>query len=401
MSLLLALALTWIAQPPRVARLLLGQAGAALGLEITASGVTEYTLAGRPTLVVRDLVARQPGADTPVLEAGRVYLSLPWSTLRSRGADLTVEHVELDAPRLDLAALQRWRQSRPPSGEVRVPSLTAGLEISRGVIIGDGWSVDRVAVRLPTLHPDRPVAGRVGGRFRNGDTSVPFDLQVVLTAPSADAALGAAGIATVVTPHWRLSMRTTVSGRLHDSGEALGLDGFRLGAAARHIADGREIPFVLGLAGPARYHDGRLSIAPLGVALRGRDQGPVPDLGGHGRFAFDGGLSLGLEGSLAAWPETWPSLPPPLDRPVVPLPFALDYAGPANLSGPARLNLQRDDTALDVRFHLPDVLAWIDRIDAGTPLPPLDGTFSTPRLEMAGATLDGVEIEFSEDPADD
>ncbi|KGM57591.1 hypothetical protein N799_05925 [Lysobacter arseniciresistens ZS79] len=398
---LLALALTWLVQPPRVAGLVLDRTGAALGLEISASGISEYTLRGNPTLVVRDLVARQPGADTPVLRAGRVLLSLPWSTLRSRGAELTVDHVELDAPRLDLAALQRWRESRPPSGEVRIPTLTGGLEVTRGEVLGDGWSVDRIALQLPSLHPDRTVAGRIGGRFRNGDTTVPFDLQAVLTAPSMDAALGASGIATVVTPQWRLPMRTTFSGRLHDGDDALGLDGFRLGADAQRVADGRELPFVFGLAGPVRYRDGRFTVAPLGVALRGPGQGPVPDLDGLGRFAWDGGLSLGLEGTLAGWPQAWPSLPPPLDRADAPLPFALDYSGPASLSGPARLNLQRGVTAFDARFRLPDVLAWVDRIDTGTPLPPLDGTFSTPRLEIAGATLEGVEIEFSEDPADD
>src|SRR5690606_39744052 len=105
-----------------------------------------YSLRGTPTLVVRDLVARQPGAAEPVLRAGRVYLSLRWSTLRSRGADLTLERVELDAPRLDLGALQRWRASRPPSGEVRIPTLTGGLHVVRGEVIGAGWSVDRIAI---------------------------------------------------------------------------------------------------------------------------------------------------------------------------------------------------------------------------------------------------------------
>lgn len=396
---LFALALTWVAQPPRVARLILGRTGAALGLEITASGVSEYSLRGHPTLVVRDLVARQPGADTPLLTAGRVYLSLPWSTLRSRGAELTVDHVELDAPRLDLAALQRWRASRPPSGEVRIPSLTGGLEITRGEITGEGWSVDRIAVRLPTLHPERAVAGRVGGRFRNGDTVVPFDLQVALTAPSLDAGLGASGIATVVTPQWRLPMRPVFSGQLYEGDGGLGLDGFRLGAEARHVTAARELPFVFGLAGPLRYLDGRLAVAPLGVALRG--QGLVPDLDGHGRFAWQDGLSLDLEGALARWPDTWPALPPPLDRPDMPLPFALGYTGPADLAGPARLQLQRDATAFDARFRLPEVLDWLERLDTGTPLPPLDGTLSAPQLEIAGATLQGVQVEFSKAPSDD
>ena len=396
---LLVLAVAWLAQPPRVAGLILDRAGAALGLEITAGGVSEYSLRGTPTLVVRDLVARQPGAAEPVLRAGRVYLSLPWSTLRSRGADLTVERVELDAPRLDLGALQRWRASRPPSGEVRIPTLTGGLHVVRGEVIGAGWSVDRIAISLPSLHPDRAVAGRVAGRFRNGGTTMPFDLQVALTEVSMAASLGASGIATVVTPEWRMPMRPTFSGRLHGGDDGIGLDRFLLGASARHLSADRELAFYLGLAGPLRYLDGVFLIDPLGVALRGA--GLVPRMDAAGRFEWQDAMTLNLEGTLARWPDAWPSLPAPLDASDAPLAFALDHTGPANLSGPTRLRLLRGASTFDARFHLPDVLAWSSQLDSGNPLPPLDGSFATPTLEIPGATLHGVEIEFRDAPVDD
>lgn len=398
---LLTAALLWVAQPTRVAGLVLGQAGAALNLEITASGVSEYRLRGTPMLVVRGLVAREPGAPAAVLRAERVYLSLPWSTLRARGADLTVQRVELDAPRLDLAALQRWREGRPPSEEpVRIPTLTDGLHITDGEVLGDGWSIDRVTVELPSLHPQRPVAARVGGRFRNGDTSVPFDLQVALSGIAMDAGVGASGIASVVTPEWRMPMHLTFSGRLHEGGDGIGLDRFVLGADARHLGAGAPLRFAFGIAGPVRYSgDGRLLVAPLGMAVRG--EGLVPDLDARGHFGWDSAIGLRLDGALARWPQTWPALPPPLADLRGPVPFVLDYAGPVDLSGSTALQLRRDATRFDARFRLPRVLEWLDGIATGTPLPPIDGSLETPALEIAGATLQGISVEFDDGEDDE
>ena len=136
---LLALALHWFSRPQRVADLILAQAGDALDLEITAAGASDYRLYGSAMLVIRDVVVREPKSKALVLRAERLLLELPWSTIRSRGADLTVKRVELDAPVLDLAALQKWQASRPPSEPARMPRLTDGLHIVRGEVIGGGW----------------------------------------------------------------------------------------------------------------------------------------------------------------------------------------------------------------------------------------------------------------------
>ncbi len=390
--LILGLTLRWASQPSRVAGVILDQLGDALGLEITASGVSEYRLRGTPRVVVRDLVAREPGAATPVLRADRVYLSLPWSTLRGRGTDLTVQRIELDAPQLDMAALQRWRASRPPSAEMRVPTLIDGLELVRGSVLGSGWSIDGIKLSLPSLHPDAAVPARVSGRLVSGRTRVPFDLHVNLTRPGFDAAIGAIGHANVMTASWRLPMRLRFSGRLHDDGRSLGITRFRLGANARYVAGDSDLPFVHGLAGNLRYADGRFAIAPLGLAVRGTET--IPTFDARGRFAWRDGIALQLDGTLAEWPQAWPALPPPIGQSDSMLPFALDYTGSTDLSGQSALQLRRDETRFDGRFHLPAVLQWIDQIADGTPLPPIDGTLTTPTLEISGATLEGVEIEF-------
>jgi len=169
----------------------------------------------------------------------------------------------------------------------------------------------------------------------------------------------------------------------------------RFEMSAAHVSGDARRPFVLGLHGPLRYRAGTWTLAPAGMAMRA--QPPLPDFDAHGAIALGRRLVLRLEGRLPQWLEGWPAVPPPLGSSDSPLPFALDYAGPPSLAGIARLQLQRDGARFDARFRLPEVLEWIEDGDAGTPLPPLTGSASAPRLEISGAQLEGVEI-IIEDP---
>jgi len=396
---LLIAATAWLARPHQVATLVLHQAGVALGLEIRFSGAAEYRLRGTPHLMVRDLEARRPGAERPLLTARRAYLALPWSTLRSRGTDLTVERIELDAPHLDLAALQEWLASRPPGDGARIPVLTRGIRITGGSVEGGDWHLRRLGVDLPRLHPGRRVSGRVTGELLAAEIRLPFDLQVLLAEPAPDAALGLAGIATLVTASWSLPMQPVLSARLHAGDDGYGLDGMRLGMRARYHAPAQEpLHFTAGLAAPVRYLDGRVALARLTLVLRG--DGIVPDLRARGRFAWEEGIELELDGALQHWPRRWPALPRPLDTVDSPLPFALGYTGAADFSGLAQLRLQHGPARLDSRFRLPEVLDWFERLPAGTPVPPLEGHLSLPRLEVAGARLHGVEVAVSPEAAE-
>ncbi len=393
-SLLIALlALRWFLQPDRVATLLLDRVGAALGLEITASGASEYRVLGTPMLMVRDVVAKQPGAATPLLSAERVYLTLPWSTIRAGGADLTVERIELDAPQLDIAALQRWLATRPP-GETRIPTLTEGLQVLRGRVIGDGWSLDALDLRLPSLYPDRNVRARARGRAVAGTTRLPFDVQVALTRPAAGAGLGLSGDVAVESDDWTLPMKPILGGRVHSGADGIGLDRMKLGATARYVSGDSDLPFVFGIAGSLRYREAIFGIVPLGAVVHGR--GAIPTFDAHGSVAFADALTLRLAGRLAEWPEAWPTLPAPIGASASPLPFTLDYAGKPDLTEPIALRLQRDQTRFDGRFRISDVATWIDAGTNGSLLPPLDGRLTTPALEVSGALLEGVEIEIDD-----
>lgn len=391
--LLIVGSLHWASRPQRLTGALLGRIGDALGLEITASGSSEYTLRGDPRLVIRGLVARQPGAPEPILRVGRVELSLPWSTIRARGAVLEAIRLELDDPQLDLAALQRWQATRPPAEAPRIPTLTRGFTVRRGRLVGTGWSLDSLDIDLPMLHPDRPVRADIEGRLDTGSIRAPFDLALSASAPSGEASVDVRGTVEIRAPEWRLPMRLHASGRLHLDAEPTRIDMFKLGADARYIAADGEAPFVIGLAGSLRFADG-VALVPAGIALR--SAGAIPTLDAGGRIEWRDALAVELEGALARWPDAWPALPAPIGRPQTPLPFDLAYRGAPDFSGATSLQLRHDETLVDARFRLPDVLAWLDADVAGTPLPPIEGHLRTPKLEIAGATLEGVHIEIEE-----
>lgn len=401
--LLLALSLRVALRPQHVTGLVLERIGTALGLEITATGIGEYRLRGTPQLVVRDVVAREPGTRTAVLKAKRVSISVPWSTLRSRGALLQVDRVELEGAVLNLPALQAW-QAKRPAGETRIPTLTRGLSITDARIDAAGWRLEGLRIDLPALHPDRPVRARVAGRYVDPPTRAAFDLHVALAKPAASTGAAAFGNVTLsrgAAPGatWRLPGTIRASGPLRLGDGRLRIAPAKVGLSARYESGDTRLPFALGLHGPLLVHDGAVAIAPADVALRG--DGVLPVFDARGRMALGQRLLLELQGQLHGWKDAWPALPPPLGQSRSPLPFRLRYLGRPDASSVAALQLRRDASAFDARFRLPEVLGWANAMGEGSPLPPLDGRFTTPRMEISGATLHGVEIDFDDRAVED
>ena len=405
--LLLLLVLALVLQPRPATGLLLRGVGHALGLEITAGDASDYRLRGTPTLVLRDLVAREPGASTPLLRASRLYVALPWSTVRARGAVLEATRLELDGPVLDLPALQHWLATRPPTAERRLPSLEAGLRVRDGTLLGTGWRVDGVGIEAPRLQPAAPFHARLQGRLRAPPLAVPVDLALAIARPESLLQSRATGFALVgrITvehaPDWRLPAQLTLSGplRLDDTPS---LTPARIGIAATYASGATRVPFALGAHGPLRLGP-TVTFAPATLVARGtRGDGVdlVPRLRAQAALAWRQRLELQLRGTLAAWPTAWPALPAPLDRSTSPLPFTLDYAGGPDFAELARLQVARDAARFDGRFRLPAVLQWIDAGGA-SPLPPLDGTLSAPRLDIAGAQLEGVDARFDDEATPD
>jgi hypothetical protein len=392
--LIAALLLRWLSRPEFVTAALLDRTGKALGLEITATGVGEYRLRGTPQLIVRNVTAREPGDKAALLTAERIFISVPWSTLRARGSDLTANRMELDAPVLDMAAFQRWQAKRPPS-DTPIPTLSRGIVIVRGQILGSDWKVEGLAAELPSLAPGRPLRMHVRGRYAGGELRVPADVYASLTKPGSGAGVGVVGQVTLESAQWRLPSRIKLSAKLR-SEQGIRLDNAVLGAQSRYVSGDTSLPFALGLAGPLLLSDSTIALQPAGVSLRGQDV--MPTLAAAGGLSLADVLRIDLDGNLAGWPSTWPALPPPIGQSSSPLPFALDYDGASDLSGIAALRLRRDQTAFDGRFRLFEVMDWSAAGAKGSLLPPLSGTLTAPKLEVSGAVLEGVELQL-EDPA--
>ncbi|HRO28733.1 MAG TPA: hypothetical protein PLD19_15030, partial [Luteimonas sp.] len=184
----------WLVLPPeRMVPMVLAQIGSSLNLEISAEGDPASHLGDSPTFVVRNVVAREPGAERPLLEARRVLVALPWHTIRSLGDTLDLARIELEAPVLDLPALQHWLATRPP-GTGRLPTLSDGLRVHAGRVEGGTWRIEALDLRLPQLHPDQPLRARAEGRYDDGATQAPFLFAATLMRPSSGRGFGLAGV---------------------------------------------------------------------------------------------------------------------------------------------------------------------------------------------------------------
>lgn len=381
----------WMSRPQRLSGFIVDRIAHSLGLEISAKGASEYRLRGTPRLVLRDVIVRQHG-DVELLRADRIDISLPWSTLRARGADLTLRRVELDRPQLDVPALQRWLATRPPS-EGRTPTLIDGLRIRDGSIVNDDWRIDAIAVDVPTLRPGKRLRARIRGRYNDPSTAIPFDLAVALAQVDSDTGLAVVGTLTLQRKDWRMPARLSLSGPLHLGRDSLRMSPAHLAVSARYRDEALDLPFALGLHGPLHFDAATWAFAPAGVALRGA--GVIPDLDAHGGLALGHRLVLRLQGRLRGWPDAWPALPPPIGTSSSPLPFVLDYAGNASFDDVIATRVSRDTTTFDGSFRLPEVLAWIEAPDA-SPVPPLQGRLRAATLEISGARLDGVEVRIDD-----
>lgn len=395
LALLAAVALLWLALPPeRVVPMVLARIGASMGLEIGAEGDAATRLGRHPLVVVRNLVVREPGAQRALLRARRAQVALPWRTIRGLGDPLELVRIELDAPVLDLAALRSWLASRP-AGEGRLPTIEDGLHLRNGRIDGGGWRVEGLALSLARLREDAPVRGRASGRYEDAAMRAPFDLAATLQRLASGRGFAVVGTVAPARGNWSLPARITVSGALHWR-DGLALLPARFGASGRYAAGDTSIPFALGLHGPLRAHDGAWTLLPAGVALRGG--GLVPELDARGSFAFGQRLLLQLDGRIARWPEAWPALPPPLGASRQPLAVSTDYRGPLDFGAPLALRVARDDLRFDGQLDVPGLLAWASNLDKGSLLPPLRGYLGADAMEISGARLEGVRVEFEDDP---
>ena len=391
--------MAWLLQPERTGRLLLWQASKALDLELHAQSI-DYSLRGTPRMELRDVVAQRPNDTTALLRAQRIFIALPWRTLHSMGDDLRIERITLDAPMLNLPALQRWLATRPPS-KTRIPVISQGIQLRDGRIVNDDWQIDQLAIRIPTLQPTQLLRMHVQGRYLAASMRIPVNLAMSLQTPQRlidGQRTGIAGIGqmALADAQWRVPMQVFLAGPLRIGKDSALLQPAKLGLAGQYEHGSTRLPFQLGLFGPMAFNSASWRFVPATLVLRGG--GPIPSTQARGSLTVGQSLRLHLQGQLAQWPQQWPALPAPLSTSTSALPYRLDYRGALALSDPLTLSLRRDATTFDAQLRLPQVLTWVDTGSTGSPLPPLTGTLSTPRLDISGAVLEGVEVEISDAP---
>jgi uncharacterized protein involved in outer membrane biogenesis len=144
-------------QPDRFTAMLQAQARAA-GLELNLASPASPSLFPRPALDLYGITLNARGASVPILLAARGRLALPWRTLV--GGPTVISQLQIDAPRVDLDALQSWlaalpvqAQSAPPN----IPRIATGVSISRGSVVrGDQLLLGNVMLEAGSLASGQP-----------------------------------------------------------------------------------------------------------------------------------------------------------------------------------------------------------------------------------------------------
>ena len=354
--LLVGVAAWWVdhqLEPARLTRTVLDRAGEALQLDLRAGGEPHYALRPEPRLRLPDFSARTLDGKL-LLSAKRLEVSLPWATLT--GGEPVITRVELDAPQLDLGVLQRWLDTRP-SEPFKVPTLSRGLWIRDGLLIGDGWRASHLVLDLPRLAPNERARFPLTGRFVYGDSSVSFNTRVDIARAGLSSDFGLrADLALARMPQ---PLRASI------------------GTRGRYALDATPKTLVL-------------------PVLAVRADSPLPNFDGHAAFAYGRSLAANATLQLADWPEAWPTLPGTLAGQGAGLPVTMSYRGGRDLGGPLTVHAEREGTVLDATLRVPELAAWIGDRKA-SPLPPLVGTLRTPALELDGMQFEGVELEMLAD----
>jgi hypothetical protein len=355
----LALAGWWFVdrqlEPQRLTATVLARLGSTLKLDIAFDGMPAYAFEPEPSLRVPNIVVTDPATGVVVLRAKRLEASLPWATIR--GGDIVITRLELDEPVLDVDGLQRWLAARPKA-PFKLPTLTKGAAIADGTVVGNGWRLEDVDLDLPRLAAGAPVDLDFALRVRRDATDVRAKGQAHLDAAAATSAYRLATQLEMAREPKPLAARVRSTG------------GYRLG------------------------DDG---VALLARTLDVSGDAPLPSLSGEAWLDKHARLALGFRGELAAWPPAWPALPPPVGDAKGPHPVVAVYRGKPDFSDPVRLGVAIGPAQAEVAVRVREMLAWLDAPGA-SPLPPLTGTASVPRLDFEGAVLKGVRAVMRDDP---
>ena len=174
-----AVGLYLLLQPDRFTANLQAQARQA-GLQLSLASPARPTLFPRPALELEGITLNEPDASMPILLAARGRLALPWRTLF--GGPAAITRLEIDAPRVDLDALQTWLAHLPDGGAggaPQIPRIATGILISRASVVrGNDTLLQNLTLETGQLNPGKPFSLDLTGRDADGH---PVELRLLAT----------------------------------------------------------------------------------------------------------------------------------------------------------------------------------------------------------------------------
>jgi AsmA protein len=230
----------------------------------------------------------------PILLAANGRLALPWSTLF--GGPTVISRLEIDAPRVDLDALQAWLSSLPAgsAGAPNIPRIDTGVRIARGTLVrGNQLLLRDFSLDAGSLLTGRPFPLVVSAKDAAG---TPMQLRLTATPRIQGNALQLNDINLDFTRGATLAMQLTGEAHWHGAADAAatlagsldeadaGRYDISLGLTPANQSD--PLLLALKLDGPGNHVD--LRLPPLGIARWwshiGDEQGPqlnAPPGSGH------------------------------------------------------------------------------------------------------------------------
>lgn len=280
-------------QPERFTAMLQEQARGA-GLELSLANPASPTLFPRPALELQGLTLTAQGASMPILLAANGRLALPWRTLF--GGPTVISRLEIDAPRVDLDALQAWLSSLPagPANAPNIPRIDTGVRIARGTIVrGNQLLLRDFALDAGSLLSGQPFPLVISAKDAGG---TPMQLSLTATPQIRGNVLQLGNIDLELTRGTSLSMHLSGQARWHGAADAAATlagsleeaDAGRYEISLQLTPANQSDPLLLALKldGPGNHMD--LRLPPLGVARWwsriGNTEGPqltVPPGSGH------------------------------------------------------------------------------------------------------------------------
>ncbi len=358
-GLILAIGAWWVnkqLEPTKLTNTVLGKIGKELNLKFEFKGLPSYAMKPEPRLVLPNFKVINPADNKVFLSATRVEISLPWSTILGDTPHIT--RIEADDPVLNYPGLRAWQATRPAT-PFEVPTFTRGLEINNGQLIDAGYSIIKINASLPHLESQQPIKAQVSGIFQQDKTSITFN------GPLDIAKAGLNSEFTLVS-----------------KGEV-------------NLGD-KPMPYQIKT--DASFASLEKSFDINSKTLSWISESPLPNLQASLNLSIGDTLKLSSSGIIAQWPKDWPALPAPLNHQTKNIPYELNYSGESDFSDVISLKLSIEQSQLSSSLKIAEIQQWVENVE-GSPLPPLQGQFNTPIIQLDGVSLEGVSIEITPDAA--